>query len=201
MNYEELLRMTFFQAVEDSSDQDRRNAYEEARSGIVAYAHSSLPWSEVHTGLTIIKAELVIMIELNMSAIATFAKGLLVVVEGMIRKLEINSYSNHNVASSEQTPNAKYEETAFTKSKLFKGQISQLGELISLIIKAVYPNGCSLKEKQYIVKGMFRLLGCEYDGKKWQNSIDGIRKRTPAGSSVLYYLDRLVKDLNNDMAA
>ena len=199
MNYTKLLTLAFFQTSEDANTGDHRATYDEARTHIVEYAHSTLSWNEKHTGLTIVKAELTIMIDMNISGNTPYAKGLLQIVEGMIRKLELTSAASESVQP--QTEKSEDSGIIFPKHKLFKGQISELCELISLVLKAVYPNGCSLREKQYIIKGMHRLLGWEFDGKKWQNAIDGIRKRTPEGIRVVYYLDRVVNDLNDELAA
>ena len=197
MSYQNLLNLAFFQPSDRATNSDHRSTYNEARAHIVDYAHSSLVWSEKHTGLTIVKAELTIMIELNASGNIPFAKGLLLIVEGMLRKLEL---ATEAIGPSKES-SEKSDEIIIPGRKLFGGQISDLCELISLVLKAVYPNGCSLREKQYIIKGMHRLLGWEFDGKKWQNAIDGIRKRTPEGIRVVYYLDRVVNDLNDELAA
>lgn len=200
MSYTKLLTLAFFRPMEDADQSHHRSAYDEARAVIVKYAHSSYPWNEIHTGLTIVKAELTIMIEVATSAIIPFAKGLLQIVEGMLRKVELLS-ANNGPITPESSEKSDEPEIIYPKSKLFKGQISNLCELVSLVLKAVYPYGCSLKERQYIIKGMYRLLGWEYDGKKWQNAIDGIRKRTPDGIRVVYYLDRITNDLNDELAA
>lgn len=198
MTHEKILNLAFFQYSEESVG-DHRATYNEARSHIVDYAHSSLSWSERHTGLTIVKAELTIMIELAMSGNIPFAKGLLNIVEGMLRKLELTP---SNVESKQESPEESDDfDIKSLGRKLFKGQICELYELISLVLKAVYPEGCTLTEKQYIIKGMHRLLGWKYDGKKWQNAKDGIRKRTPEGTRLVYYLDKIVDKLNNELAA
>ncbi|MCM1142625.1 MAG: hypothetical protein NC453_28980 [Muribaculum sp.] len=199
MSYQNLLNLAFFQPSDIAAYSDHRSTYDEARVHIVDYAHSSLAWSEKHTGLTIVKAELTIMIELNASGNIAFAKGLLLIVEGMLRKLELTPAT----VESQQTSSEKSEEFEINGlgRKLFKGQVCHLYELISLVLKAVYPDGCTLIEKQYIIKGMHRLLGWEYDGKKWQNAKDGIRKRTPEGTRVVYYLDKIVDKLNDELAA
>lgn len=134
---------------------------------------------------------------MNASGNIPFAKGLIHIVEGMLRKLELAPDS----AEPSKESSEKSEEVIIPGRKLFSGQISDLCELISLVLKAVYPRGCTLREKQYIIKGMHRLLGWEYDGKKWQNAIDGIRKRTPEGTRVVYYLDKVVDKLNDELAA
>ncbi len=212
MTHENILLLDFFQAYENAATVNHRDSYNEARSSLVDFAHSSLPWSEIHTGLTIVKAELTIMIELNLSGIIPYAKGLLNIVEGMLRKLELiqtigdkDSQKSESIttdADKESMPSKDEKgQFVFTQSRLFTGPANHFGELVSLVVKAVYPKGSTLRQRQYIIKGMHFLLGWEYDGKKWQNSIDAIRKRTPDGIRMVYYLDRIVNDLNDDLSA
>lgn len=205
MNHENILQLAFFNTETGAVINNHRATYKEACDHIVEYAHSALHWSERHTGLTILVGELTIIIEIGLSTIIPYAKGLLKIIESLLRKLELSVNFDKNMEKSPSdtaNPDEKGEEAfTFTEFKLFTEPANHLCELITLVLKAVYPKGCTTAQKQYIVKGMYLLLGWEYTGKKWQNSVDAVRKRTPPGVRLTYYLDKIVDKVNDEFAA
>lgn len=198
MTHEKLLGHDFFSGIEQGDERVAKEHYYGMRSAIVAFSRSSLHWREIHTGLTIIIAELSVMAqESTLSKVAIYAKRILAIAEGMLRQLEMALSKNHDIQKEEP------QEANMSDAKVtFTGKYADFCEAVLLILSAKFGNGGHSSVRNHIIIGMHRVFGLEYDSKKFQNARDGIKRRCPAnGSRVTYFLDSAVDVVNAELAA
>ncbi len=194
-----LLQTRFFIQIEEGSDENIKESYEDIRIQIVTFAHSKAGWRVIHTGLTIFISEVSVIMESVSGKLLTYARRILEIAKGLLHQLElvITADGEHDgTAEPEKSMNDSGRKVVFT------GRYADLCELIHLILAARFINGGNASARQYIMKGVHSLFGLEYDPKKYQNARDGIRRRCPAkGSRVTYFLDEKIDDVNAELAA
>ncbi len=199
MTHETLLDHDFICGIEEGNESVAKEHYTGMRSAIVEFSHSSLHWREIHTGLTIIIAELSVLVnEATPATVAIYAKRILAIAEGMLRQIEMAISKNHDIRIESAKEDTKEADTKVT----FTGKYADFCEAVLLILAAKFGNGGHTSVRNHIIIGIHRIFGLEYDSKKFQNARDGIKRRCPAkGSRVTYFLDTAVDVVNAELAA
>ena len=85
-----LLKTRFFLNLEDGNETDMKAHYEDMRSIIVSFVHSSLNWREIHTGLTMFISEVSHIIGDTIGKkLRGYAARILEIAKGLLRQLEL----------------------------------------------------------------------------------------------------------------
>lgn len=202
MSYQKILNTALFQTTDEAYQKVHIGTYNEIRSLIVEYSRKQTHWREIHTGLIIVRAELLFLSEESDSeTVATYAKRLLVITEGLIAQIEMAVKANADLHASSENKQESVDETA-KNNVVFTGKYSDFVEVIHLFCEANFINSGSKQSRSYIIRELHRLVGLEYDPKKFHNAKNGIERRCPAeGCRVTYFLDDIIDKVNARLAA
>ena len=202
MSYQKILNTALFQTTDESYKEVHIGTYNETRSLIVEYSNRQRHWREIHTGLIIIKTELLFLSEESASeTVASYAKRLLVITEGLIAQIEMAVKANADLHASSENKQESFNSTA-KNNVVFTGKYSDFVEVIHLFCEANLINSGIKQSRTYIIRELHRLVGLEYDPKKFHNAKNGIERRCPAeGCRVTYFLDDIIDKVNARLAA
>ena len=202
MSYQKILNTALFQTTDGSYKEVHIGTYNEIRSLIVEYSRKHTHWREIHTGLIIVRAELLFLSEESASeTVASYAKRLLVITEGLIAQIEMAVKANADLHPSSENKQESVDNTV-KENVVFTGKYSDFVEVIHLICEANFINSGSKQSRIHIIKELHRFVGLEYDPKKFHNAKNGIERRCPAeGCRVTYFLDDIIDKVNARLAA
>lgn len=109
--------------------------------------------------------------------------------------------ANADLHASSENKQESVDETA-KNNVVFTGKYSDFVEVIHLFCEANFINSGSKQSRTYIIRELHRLVGLEYDPKKFHNAKNGIERRCPAeGCRVTYFLDDIIDKVNARLAA
>lgn len=112
-----LLKTRFFLNLEDGNETDMKAHYEDMRSIIVSFVHSSLNWREIHTGLTMFISEVSHIIGDTIGKkLRGYAARILEIAKGLLRQLEL--LVENGVTVSCETGEPKCEESPKVEKKV-----------------------------------------------------------------------------------
>ena len=194
-----LLKTRFFLNLEDGNETDMKAHYEDMRSIIVSFVHSSLNWREIHTGLTMFISEVSHIIGDTIGKkLRGYAARILEIAKGLLRQLEL--LVENGVTTSCETGEPKCEESPKVEKKVrLSSKYTAVCEIINMIISMKMINGGNITSNE-IISRVHRLFGLDYPSDKYYKTRGEIIRRSPEDGDRAYFLMAAVRTLNYEYA-
>lgn len=194
-----LLKASFFISLEEGDETDIRVHYEEMRHIIVSFAHGTVHWRDIHTGLSIFISEVAMIIEDAIGKkLINYGRRILEIAKKLLRQLELMVETGH-------FSNADYEESPADSQPAVKKRVSlsakytAVCEIINMIITMRMINGGDIAGNE-VIRRVHELFGLDYATDKYYKTRGEIIRRCPENGQRAYFLMSAVKTLNCEYA-
>lgn len=195
-----LLKASFFISLEEGDETDIRVHYEEMRHIIVSFAHGTVHWRDIHTGLSIFISEVAMIIEDAIGKkLINYGRRILEIAKKLLRQLELMVETGHFSSGHHESRPVDSKTVTVKKRVTLSAKYTSVCEIINMIISMKMINGGDITASE-IIHRVHTLFGLDYPADKYYKTRGEIIRRCPENDERAYFLKAAAKTLNYEYA-